>query len=314
MLEGERNLLNILPAAIPLTALFLQALFAQSAGPPPSFDVASIKQNKSNDRPRANFPLGPGDVYIPNGGLFSARNFPLITYIAFAYKMNPSQIESLRAHLPDWVTTDRYDIQARADGNPSKDEMRSMVGSLLADRFKLAIHSESRQVTVYALVVVKPGKTGPHLQPHPADSPCSTAPLRPDANTAAPPQAIPEGLPAVCGGNRRIPPTAPGRVRWGARNVTIGLIADALADWGNLGRRVLDQTNLTGTFDFTLEWTPEFNGPMQPHGGAGSLTQSMDSGPTFQEALKQQLGLKLQSQASVVDVLIADHVERPSEN
>ena len=109
-----------------------------------------------------------------------------------------------------------------------------------------------------------------------------------------------------------MPPTAPGRVRWGARNVTIGLIANALADWGRLDRPVLDQTELAGTFDFTHEWTPEFDRPFSPDGGP--VTLSVSSGPTFLEALRQQLGLKLQPQKSTIEVLIADHVERPSDN
>lgn len=72
------------------------------------------------------------------------------------------------------ATTDRFDIQARAEGNPGKDQMRLMMRSLLADRFKLAIHHETRQVPAFAIVLVKPGKTGPQLQLHPNDAPCPT--------------------------------------------------------------------------------------------------------------------------------------------
>ena len=90
--------------------------------------------------------------------------------------------------------------------------------------------------------------------------------------------------------------------------MTIGLIADILTGPGNLGRPVLDKTGLTGTFDFTIEWTPELNGLLPPD------VEPDPSGPTFLEALKEQLGLKLDSQKGPVDVIVVDHVEHPSEN
>ena len=103
----------------------------------------------------------------------------------------------------------------------------------------------------------------------------------------------------------------PGRVRIGGRNVTAGLIASTLAAMPDAADRpVLDRTGLSGTFDFTLEWAPEPNG--SPTSGVAS--QSDQSGPTFLEALKDQLGLKLDSSTGPVDVLVMDHVERPSEN
>ena len=98
------------------------------------FDVASVKQNKSDGASISNFPLGPGAVYVPNGGLFSATGFPLATYIAFAYKLTGNDAQSLPSQLPGWATTDRFDIQARVQGNPSKDQMRLMMRSLLGDR------------------------------------------------------------------------------------------------------------------------------------------------------------------------------------
>lgn len=287
------------------TRLLLKPLTAQSAAAPEplTFDVASVKLNKSNDRPSANFPLGPGDIYAPNGGFFSARNYPLITYIAFAYKIMASQMEFLRPQFPDWVTNDRYDIQARAEGNASKDQMRLMMQSLLAERFKLAIHNETRQVPVFALVLIKPEKTGPQLRKHAGDVPCTTR-IEPQT------EPIPGGFPAICGGIARMPPTNPGGIRAGARNVPIGILADALTAFGRLGRPVLDQTGLSGTFDFVLEWTPQYDGLLEP----GVVASSDASGPAFHEALKQQLGLKLQSQKAPMDAFVLDHLERPSDN
>ena len=140
-----------------------------------AFDVASVKQNKSapGSPVNSNIPLGPGDVYSPTGGLFSATNLPLATYGFFAYKISGNDLQSIVSQLPKWATTDRFDIQARAEGNPTKDQFRLMMQALLADRFKLAIHSETRQLPVFGLVLDKPGKLGPKLQIHPADSACS---------------------------------------------------------------------------------------------------------------------------------------------
>jgi len=280
------------------------------AGGKMAFDVVSVKQDTADpslSTVSSNFPLGPGAVYAPNGGLLSARNFPLFAYIAFAYKVTSYQMQSLRATLPKWVITDRFDIQARAEGNPSKDQMRLMMQSLLADRFKMTMHRETRQLPVFALVLDKPGKLGPKLQPHSADADCTTGPTPPLAPGSEPPPTAS----LACGGIFGMPSNATGHLHIGARNVTIGLLADSLTGFANdIDRQVLDRTGLTGAFDFTLEWTPQLNGPLPP----GVNFQPDPNGPTFQEALKEQLGLKLESQTGPVDVIVIDHVEPPSEN
>src|ERR1700722_1710446 len=107
---------SVIAAAMPLEAQSAagQAPVAQSAtGSQPSFDVASVKQNKSGNQPTSNFPLGPGDVYVPNGGFFSATNQPLITYFYFAYRIMSNQSLYVLPQLPGWSMTDRFDIQAR---------------------------------------------------------------------------------------------------------------------------------------------------------------------------------------------------------
>jgi uncharacterized protein (TIGR03435 family) len=292
--------------------LALMLLLRAAAGQ--EFEVAAIKPNKSTNPPYSNFPLGPGDVYVPNGGLFSATNFPLFTYIVFAYKIKGNQTQYLLPRLPIWVTSERFDIQARAGGNPGKDQMRLMMKSLLADRFKLAIHTEEREVPVFAFVLSKAARTGPHLQPHPQNSPCSTnaAPQSEPGSAQAPTlqQTISDGLPALCNGIFGMPPSAPDRLRFAGRNVTIDFIADSLSAATNLGRPMIDQTGLSGGFDFTLEWAREMPPPVQP--AANAPPDSL--GPSFEEALQQQLGIKLRSTKGPVSVLVVDHVERPSEN
>jgi uncharacterized protein (TIGR03435 family) len=137
--------------------------FATIGGAQLAFEVASIKPNKSDAPPHSNFPLNAGSMYTANGGLFSATNFPLVTYIFFAYNIVGNQAHFLAPQLPGWVMSERFDIQARAAGDPTKDQMRLMVRTLLADRFKLAVHTEMREAHVFAFVLAKPGKTGPQL-------------------------------------------------------------------------------------------------------------------------------------------------------
>ena len=235
-----------------------------AAGGKMAFDAASVKQNKSGlppsgDMPKSNFPLGPGDLYYPNGGLFTATNLPVSVYIGFAYKMSNNQMKVLLPLLPKWATTDRFDIQARAEGNPGKDQMRLMMQSLLADRFKLAVHTETKRLPVFALMLVKVGKTGPQLQPHSDESTCSTAPPRPPvpSSAPAPPATVADRFPTVCGDIVRMPASTNGRMRLGARNVTMALIGTTLTGFGNLDRPVLDQTGLSGTFlrvDAPAQW------------------------------------------------------------
>ena len=130
--------------------------------------------------------------------------------------------------------------------------MRLMIQTLLEDRFKLAVHYDTRQLPVFALVLAKPGITGPQLQPHPDDSSCSTPPANGPA--AAPTETIAGGFPKACGGILGMPASAPGHLRAGARNVPIGVLAASLAQMGDLDRAVLDQTGLSGTYDFSFEW------------------------------------------------------------
>ena len=310
-------------AAVVLCGLIAPEIVAQAqpiaAPPPPSaqkieFDVASVKLNKSNDAPNMNYPLGPGDVYVPNGGNFIASNFPLSVYIMFAYKMSASEAQALQKQVPSWVMTEKYDITAKTDNHTAtKDEMRLMMRSLLADRFKLAVHRETQQVAVYALMVAKPGALGPKLVPHPASESCPNTPEEP-ASDAKGPQSftVAGGFPTICGGIMGIPSDTPGMIALGARNISIGLIAGVLTGIGNLGRPVTDQTGLTGKYDFVLEFAPE----RRPGPGDGANTSAAldTAGPNFEQALKQQLGLKLESTKGPVDVWVVDHVEHATEN
>lgn len=246
---------------IRLTAV-LVALMAAHAADRLEFEVASVKPNNTGSPAgQTNVPLGPGNVYTPTGGYLSVVNYPAAALIAFAYKITGDQEQYLRAHLPDWVLTERFDVEARAAGNPTKDEMRMMVRALLADRFKLAMHYETRQTPVFAMVLSKPGKAGPRLRQHPEDFPCITA-----ATPQLPPPE--DGFPSLCSG--LVPmPHGPGRIaKFGASNVTMTFIANQLSIMGQLGRPVQDQTGLSGNFDFTLEMVAGANESADSRSGA----------------------------------------------
>jgi uncharacterized protein (TIGR03435 family) len=281
------------------------------AGGKMEFDVASVKQDTatpSQETVKSNIPFGPRDAFTPTGGLLSATNISLLTYMIFAYKITPNRAGAVADQLPKWAAANRYDIQARAAGNPTKDQFRLMMQALLADRFKLTVHYETRQLPVFALVLDKPGKLGPQLQMHSEDVPCSRA--APTAGTAMP--TVASGLPQICGGAYGLPPSSPGRVRAGARDMALAEIGTTFIFTEAVGvdRPVVDGTGLAGKYDFAIEWTPEINGPLPP----GVNFQPDPSGPTFLQALKEQLGLKLDPQTGRVDVLVIDHVEEPSQN
>ena len=282
-----------------------------AAGGKMAFEVASVKPSPPGAFRPPNFPLDPGPAFAtvrtgePPRGRFSA-DFPLIVYITFAYKLSltPDQREAMVAHLPKWVASDAFEIEARAPqstatkGNPTKDQMRLMMQSLLAERFHLTVHFETQTVPALAMVLAKAEKPGPQLRPHADGPPCESAPSS-DKNV----------FPQVCDVYSMT--LQPNRMhRAGSRNTTMEALAGAIPSFGSVSRLVVDRTGLSGTFDFTLEWLPESNGPVPPSGDA----QPEASGPTFLEALNEQLGLKLESIKAATQVLIVDRVERPSAN
>ena len=301
-----RVVLGAVLAAMALGGCVCRAQVAAATSAGPVFEVASVRENRSGGAERQNIPMGPGDVYAATGGVFSATNVPLILYITFAYKITNNEALAMQKVLPEWVSSTRYDVQARSEKkDPTKDDMRLMMRALLAERFKLAVHTETKEVPVFALMLVTPGKTGPKLQAHPAGDSCSSdasAELNPSRSGPTPPEAVKGGFPAVCGGILYVPGTGVGRLSFGARNVTMASIANAMPSWGALGRPVVDKTGLTGMWDFAMEFTPEGSG------------DAVAMAPTFLQALREQPGLKLESEKGSVDSLVVDHVERPSAN
>jgi bla regulator protein blaR1 len=290
----------------------------KAAGGKMSFEIASVKEDPGPKtqitsaglgtpvRPFSNFPLNNSDVMPPNGGLLSATNTPLLIYIGFAYKLNPSEMMSVMSQLPKWANEERFDIQARAASNVSKDQMRLMMQSLLAARFKLAAHEETQEEPVYELMLEKPEKLGPQIITRPANAPCSgTAPLTlPDSVPAALARRI--TLSVACGTAPRSLPTAePGAVSWAVgRDLIASQLAASLSASDMANRPVIDKTGITGRFDFVLYWQL-----------AGSVDAQADfSAPPFTDALNNQLGLKLVPSTGPVDTFVIDHIEKPTPN
>lgn len=270
------------------------------AGLKMSFDVASVRLDTAAPSPataNSNISIGPGDYYSPTGGIFLATNIPLANYIAFAYKLPSWDSDQVTKRVP----SDRYDIQARVGGNPTKDQIRLMLQTLLEDRFKLVMHREIRQLPVYALVLNKPGRLGPSLQPHLDSAFCSTDP--------GPEPTL--GTVAACGGIQEVAASVPGRSARGARKVSMELIANSLGGLGNIDRPVIDKTGLAGTFDMHIEFT---EGDFWNGTGLRPWHSAIGPGPTFVEALNEQLGLKLEPQTAPVEVFILDHIDKPTGN
>jgi uncharacterized protein (TIGR03435 family) len=314
----------------------------KAAGGKQQFEVASVREDKAGGDSSSNFTLdGNGNAYwvmdkdvktAPEGNLFRAANQPLLRYIIFAYRLNGTEELALRlkfwaglgVDVPAWVANTRYDIEARAPAGATKDQMRLMMQSLLAERFKLAVHKETRQAPVFAMSLEKPGTIGPQLRAHPASDTCATT-VYPDAagvgadaekngaQKSAAGANRSETLPIPCGIIARLPPSAPGRHRIGGRNVTLAMVADSLPAQTGLAtfpRPVIDRTGLGGTFDFSLEWTQAAAGDM----AVGPNAQGEEPGPSIAQAMKQQLGLKLESAKGPVELLAIDHVEQPTAN
>jgi uncharacterized protein (TIGR03435 family) len=269
--------------------------------------VASVKPTKGAPVP-SNLPLTPWDDGIATNGRFTADAM-LSTYIQFAFKLWPSDEQNRElSHLPKWVATDRYTIEARAaTGSLTKDQIRLMVQSLLAERFQLAAHFDTREIPVLELRLAKAGQPGPKLIPHADGPPC-------DKPGTSPGPGLP-GFPFDCHSLSAIdkPGTVPGTmlVVLGSRNVTMDVLASALSSISlGLGRTLIDRTGLTGKFDFTLELWRE------PRGTATSdaPAPATPAGPTIIEALRDQLGIKLEPAKTSLPILVVDRVERPSEN
>ncbi len=263
------------------------------------FEAASIKPNKG---------VGGFGIGFQPGGRFAATNVTLRMLISAAYgrpqPLPPFQVLG----GPAWLDTDRFDVVAKAAGNPMPGptgpppEMFLMIQTLLADRFHLAVHYETRELPVYALVMSRPdGKLGEHLRITATDCEAIVAAAR----SGAPPAPTGPGS-AFCG-------IRGGLGRLNASSASMAIISNVLSRQVN--RVVLDRTGLAGNYDFELEWTPE-QVPMGPGNSdeqrPGALPPPPADGPSLFTALQEQLGMKLDSTKGPVNVLAVDRAEPPT--
>jgi len=283
-----------------------------AAGGKMAFDVASVKPDKLSAKPVSNVKLNNArNAYLPNGGVFSARNYTLLDYIAFAYKLSEQQEYLLLPGLPDWVYNDRFDIEGKSENHsPTKDQMRLMLQALLEDRFKLVRHMEPRQLPVLGLVPAKPGKIGPQLKQHSADSPCPATDSV-SSVASAPVETILRTWPPNCRHTRET--RIPGGYRLAGRDVSMEQLADGLNGEGE-GRGksiIVDQTGLSGTFDFVMDFAEE-----SEHSADEDVAKTRQDSPlpTFLGAITDQLGLKLVKKTAPIECFVIAHVEHPSAN
>jgi len=284
MIKCARPNLPFLKTLLPLTI----TSFAQTATTPPTplpvnaapvtaarpvFEAATVKLNKSGSS---------GSHTDFDHGRYSATNVQLKNLMHYsAYGVPEPRILG----GPKWLDSERFDIEAKVDSSvidqmrtlspeQGKLQRQAMFQQLLADRFKLAVHWETRELPVYALVVAK---NGPKLH-------VSTTS---DSGTSS------------------------GNGLFTARGMTLAEITQSLTQElaTELGRVVIDKTGLAGRYDVTLKWTPGTDGAPSDNG-----TENAGSGPSIFTAMQEQLGLKLESTKGPVQVLVIDHVEMPSEN
>ena len=288
-----------------------------TAGGTARFEVASVKQNTSgkaapnvaaeNRAGHTNITMGPENDYTDTGGLFSAANYPLLDYMMFAFKLNDYQRKLLLSGATKAILNEHFDIEAHAaQRNSSKDQMRLMMQSLLAERFKLTTHFETRQLPVLAMMLVNAQKTGPELKAHSDALPCEKR-SGPAAVTSGGTPATTGPVPAC---EAIIGELVSGQVRLNSRGVPMEIFADNLLSIGDFDRVVIDRTGLSGSFDLSLNYTPEGSPDLPlPQG-----FQPDASGPPLLDALKEQLGLKLVRTNGPVDVLVIDHLEELAAN
>jgi bla regulator protein BlaR1 len=283
-----------LPRALIMRAILLvscvSAAWAQAptqSVDKPKFEVASIKISRGAQRPGP-----PIEVFEP-GGRYVTGNLRLRDILESAYHLTPYQW----AHIsggPNWLPTEFFDIEAKADGTPTREQMVLMLQSLLADRLHLMVHWEAVRGTLLVLTVAKPGKLGPQLHPHTDDSNCGGKP-----------EPLSSTIP-VCGDLR-------GLNSLSAYKVTM----DDLTTWlGNLlqDSSVINRTGLKGAYDLSLSAAILQGGDSKANLNPTAVPTDPTGPPWLFDALQDQLGLKLVPEKGPIEILVIDHVEEPSPN
>lgn len=287
-------------ASLTLTAAAVAAVTIATVAQ--TFEVASIKLNTARRGPLTSFETAVYDLpmAVMPGGRFRLTAVPTRRLIQLAYGVREFQISG----EPSWVNDERYDVDAKAEGTTSSDQIRVMLQALLADRFKLAVRRETRTGRVYDLV---PARGGLKITPTPPGG-CYDP-----RSPSGPPPVFLGPLVQCDGWRRRVltpPPDRQDRIE--AVAVRMATLVDFVID--DVSRPVLDKTGFEQPFNFVLEFTP--NLAVSDYRGPSTLP---DAGPAatpvpISTALQEQLGIQLRSTEAPVETIVIDRIERPSEN
>lgn len=239
----------------------------QGQQPRLTFDVAAIHPSKPGAR-------GGGIKPLPNGTGYMVQNMTVKSMMTVIYRISPGRIHG----DPDWFSTAAFDLEAKADRAYGLDDLHTMFKNLLADRFGLKFHIETKQDPVYELIVDKSGVK-----------------MKADGDV----------------GNLNIPIIPSGPSEFIGTKVPIEYLCWFLGQqMQNDPRAVIDKTGLTQVYDFTLDFLPE----LPPGVSIDALPPEIQNRPTIQDALPEQLGLRLESGKGPVENYVIDHVDKPSEN
>ena len=232
-----------------------------------TFDVASIKLAQPDEQNGGIKPLPGGNGYI-------AQNVPVKLMISLMYKVPMRQIQG----GPDWLNSERYDVEAKADGPYSIDDLHTMYQNLLADRFYFKFHKEAREGNVYALTVDKAGlKMKENDGPQDMNIPITPGP-----------------------GNKLIGKRVP-------MTYLCWFLGQQLQ---NDARPVIDRTGLDKNYDFTLSFAPQ----LPPGVSKDDLPPELQELPSIFDAVRDQLGLKLDPTKGPIDYYVIDHIDKPTPN
>jgi uncharacterized protein (TIGR03435 family) len=271
-----------------LSAVFLSAILAAQA---PVFEVVSVKPVSGNDHASASMRGGPG---TSDEDRMIFTSVTLMNVLARAYDVKPHQITG-----PDWLSVERYDILAKVPPGSTKQQVNLMLQNVLAERFHVVLHHQTKDLQGYELRLAK---NGPKLK---ASAETATGSAKPDEQ----PKTDANGFPRLDATGLAMMEGVKGRAVISyltAKGQPISALVDQLSKEFRLP--ILDKTGLNGKFDFTLEFAPQAPGALAPdstgEGAANLLT-----------AVEQQLGLKLYPRKIPVDVLIIDRADKvPTEN
>ena len=310
-----------------LAAGLCSVIHAQSAGKAKTntkleFEVASVKRSD---------PSVPGVIKVDPGGPGSA-DAGRVTYrlstirdlMADAYNVKRYQISG----GPNWLESERFDIAAKVPAGATKEQVRLMLQNLLAERFGLTLHRETKELPMYALLV---GPKGARLKESTADG------SAPDAQALPlPPGGGKEGVKIGSDGCPEVPQAAgrgvgsfmmmtPGGACMISHGQTMEFLATQLSN--RFDRPVVDETGLKGNYDWRLRFDPSSmpegrtGGAVQMKGPGPAGTEASrgaldgESAPSFSTALQEQLGLRMESKKGPIELLVIDHVEKtPSAN